>query len=373
VLTLALALALAAMGLVQAEPTPDAIAELYRSSCAPCHGERGDGKGPAAALLDPAPRDFTRGEYRIVSTWDGVPTESDVAETIARGMPGSAMPPWGHLDRTVIDALARRIMAFSRRPLTVEPNAEPELPGESGRGVLLIPPRPADSGADGRARGAKLYAEGCAPCHGATGRGDGKLQQHDSAGRPTVPRDLTRGLLKGPTDAESVYRRIVLGLPGSPMPQSAYLHGDDGWWLTDHVLSLSTPEQREEQALRRQSLAPGRAARLRFMPLRWTRETEARVATVETTRDGAKLGVRVTVEGAPGGSELLLWTGHGPNPPLPGLGEDPHTGVVASATLTRSGARLAVALDAGDALLALGLLEPAGRSITVWHELGTAP
>ena len=32
--------------------------KLYEQNCMPCHGPKGDGKGPAGALLKPPPRDF---------------------------------------------------------------------------------------------------------------------------------------------------------------------------------------------------------------------------------------------------------------------------------------------------------------------------
>jgi ABC-type transport system involved in multi-copper enzyme maturation permease subunit/mono/diheme cytochrome c family protein len=37
--------------------------ELYASTCAPCHGAKGHGDGPAAANLNPKPRDHSNGEY----------------------------------------------------------------------------------------------------------------------------------------------------------------------------------------------------------------------------------------------------------------------------------------------------------------------
>jgi hypothetical protein len=47
-----------------------------------------------------------KARYRLVSTWEGVPTDEDLYRTISRGMPGSAMPSWAHLPeifRTTIE------------------------------------------------------------------------------------------------------------------------------------------------------------------------------------------------------------------------------------------------------------------------------
>ena len=71
--------------------------QLYGQQCAACHGPSGRGDGEAAYLLYPKPRDFVAARYRLVSTWERVPTDQDLYDTITRGMPGSAMPSWGHL------------------------------------------------------------------------------------------------------------------------------------------------------------------------------------------------------------------------------------------------------------------------------------
>ncbi|HEX9637640.1 MAG TPA: c-type cytochrome, partial [Acidobacteriota bacterium] len=80
----------------QAPPLAPELLELgratYQKQCAACHGAEGRGDGDAAYLLYPKPRDFTAGRYRLVSTWERVPTDQDLFSTISRGMPGSAMP-----------------------------------------------------------------------------------------------------------------------------------------------------------------------------------------------------------------------------------------------------------------------------------------
>ena len=39
--------------------------------CVGCHGVNGDGKGPAAAYLDPRPRKLASGRYKIRTTRSG--------------------------------------------------------------------------------------------------------------------------------------------------------------------------------------------------------------------------------------------------------------------------------------------------------------
>ncbi len=87
-------------GAVQAqEPArPDELKAgkfIYERSCAICHGPRGAGDGLAAAQLDPAPRDFTRGLFKFRSTPSGtMPTLEDLARTVTHGVTGTAMNQW---------------------------------------------------------------------------------------------------------------------------------------------------------------------------------------------------------------------------------------------------------------------------------------
>jgi cytochrome c oxidase cbb3-type subunit 2 len=89
---------------------------VFERNCAPCHGLKGDGQGPAAYLLYPKPRDFLAARYRLVSTWDSAPMDADIFQTISRGMPGSAMPSWAHLTEEARWALVHYVKAFSKNP-----------------------------------------------------------------------------------------------------------------------------------------------------------------------------------------------------------------------------------------------------------------
>jgi mono/diheme cytochrome c family protein len=285
----------------------------FDKECAACHGPAGNGEGEAAYLLYPRPRDFTTGQFRIISTWDGVPTDEDLFRTISRGMPGSAMPSWAHLPEDTRWGLVHYVKSFSKFPLTVKAAREPDKFGSNGAGAIAVPPEPAyDETAQSRAP--QLFAKGCAPCHGPTARGDGTQKQVDSKGYPTRPRDLTLGVFKGSPEPAEVYRRVVAGLPGSPMPQSGYLQGNDAWHLAHFVRSLSSDDQRAKVEMKRFRLVAKRVAalpaspdsgvwrstpavNLHMMPL-WWRTDRPEEITVKALHDGQRLAMLLKWEDA---------------------------------------------------------------------------
>ena len=75
--------------------------------CAPCHGDRGRGDGPAAAAFNPPPSDFTNPEGL------GKLTDEEVAEIITRGR--TSMPAFGAiLDEGALTALVAYLRELSR-------------------------------------------------------------------------------------------------------------------------------------------------------------------------------------------------------------------------------------------------------------------
>src|SRR5262249_24475541 len=71
---------------------------VYDQHCAACHGQNGDGSGPASVWLFPRPRNFSAGLFKIQSTPAGsLPTDEDLFQTITGGMPGSSMPSFTYL------------------------------------------------------------------------------------------------------------------------------------------------------------------------------------------------------------------------------------------------------------------------------------
>ncbi len=63
-------------------------AELYAANCAICHGENGEGDGPAAANLPKPPANLHADHVQVNS--DGA-----LFFTITHGVPDSPMPGWG--------------------------------------------------------------------------------------------------------------------------------------------------------------------------------------------------------------------------------------------------------------------------------------
>ena len=63
-------------------------ADLYARHCAACHGETGDGRGPASRHLFPRPRDLRNDRSALVSTLNTVPTQADLEKVLADGDAG---------------------------------------------------------------------------------------------------------------------------------------------------------------------------------------------------------------------------------------------------------------------------------------------
>src|SRR5262245_10268429 len=56
---------------------------VYEKWCAQCHGETGEGNGPAAHYMYPRPRDFVAALYQVRSTASGaLPTDDDIMHAI---------------------------------------------------------------------------------------------------------------------------------------------------------------------------------------------------------------------------------------------------------------------------------------------------
>ncbi|MCG8590019.1 MAG: cytochrome c [Proteobacteria bacterium] len=88
---------------------------LFDANCSSCHGMTGKGDGPVGAALDPKPRDFSAGDFKLDADKDGKSgTDADLAAIIKQGagaFGGSPlMAPWP----TLSDAEVANVIAYVR-------------------------------------------------------------------------------------------------------------------------------------------------------------------------------------------------------------------------------------------------------------------
>ncbi len=236
-------LAVAGAGSAQAaDPRVAGGRAVYERYCTGCHGERGDGRGPAADMLLVKPRDFTKGLFKFRSTANGsLPTDDDLLRTITNGVYRTSMPEWTLLPERERRALVAYVKTFY--PAWDERGAGPVVP---------MPPRPAFVGTpESVTRGRELYELlECTACHGARGQGDGPSAQGleaDAWGNPQKPFNFTKGRLKSGGAPEDIYRTFMTGLNGTAMPSYGEIFADpdgehiregDAWNLVSYILSL---------------------------------------------------------------------------------------------------------------------------------------
>lgn len=221
-----------------APATPEAIAagkKIYERRCLPCHGATGAGDGPAADTMDPRPRDFTKGKFKIRSTvHKALPTDEDLYRVISRGIPGSGMPAWKSLlsedERLQVIAYIKTLApAFSD-------GTKPEM----------IPVGPVPAATEQMLKnGQEMFEKVCFVCHGKAGRGNGPLAvaTQDDWGNPLYPRNLTKSwTYKGGNDVKDIFLRVSGSLNGTPMPAfMATLSEEERWALAHYVKSLQKP------------------------------------------------------------------------------------------------------------------------------------
>jgi mono/diheme cytochrome c family protein len=214
--------------------SPDGKA-LYERFCISCHGEHGDGHGYSAQWLDPRPRDFTRGVFKCRSTpSSSIPLDADLLRTLRTGLPHTNMVSFKVLGEPQLLALIEYIKGFSPRFKEEQPIAPiPEVP------------EPPDDEAS-RKKGLVVWnAQGCANCHGQTGRGDGPSVATlvDDWGYPARPFDFTASPRRKCGDTpKDLYRTFLSGIAGSPMPSYIdTITPEEAWHLVHYLQTLHAP------------------------------------------------------------------------------------------------------------------------------------
>lgn len=171
------------LGAAHAAASPDG-AHLYAQNCAVCHGEAGTG-GVGVPLALPSFQASVDNAY--------------LRETIRRGRPGRVMPAFSRLNDAEIDALVGHIRSWQKD--------QPVPTFSAARGV-----------GDAR-KGAALFAQHCAACHGDHGQGGHGTGVTFSRPRalPIIAPALNNpGFLAAATDAQ-IKTTLLHGRAGTPM------------------------------------------------------------------------------------------------------------------------------------------------------------
>jgi mono/diheme cytochrome c family protein len=233
---------------------------IYTRYCVRCHGEHGDGNGPAAPGMWPPPRDFRSARFKFAGIEDrGLPADDELVRIIRGGLHGSAMLGWD-LSRDEARAAAHYIKTFSppgrgfRNPrLAVKP---PIIPPDPHRTTGAKP--------DLLDRGSRLYHSvfQCAQCHPsyataadfdrwgvAPPRAEAPAlpvpKWSDGYQSVLLPPDFRRHPMRsvrvddtGAANPDDLYRVIAYGLQG-PMPGYGHLDHDDIWAVVHYVKSVA--------------------------------------------------------------------------------------------------------------------------------------
>lgn len=225
---------------------------------------------PSATVSEPsvagAPRPLSTRLRRAVALLDYV--ASDYAHAI--GPNGEVLSPQEHEEQQgfVEDAarevrtdagaegepIARELDALSRDVANRSPPAAVSVRAKTLRDqiartfhVVLAPSHPPEV-----AKGAQVYAESCAACHGADGHPNLAL------GLSTKPPDFTSREDTAALTRQRIFAAATYGVPNTAMPAfEEGLSDDDRWNVAEYVLSLGP---HEAVAAAPQSLGPTRSA-----------------------------------------------------------------------------------------------------------------
>jgi len=228
----------------------------YVLHCRACHGDKGDGKGPAALGVRPPPRDFTLGSFKFGAVPGGtLPNDDDLVRVVRFGLHGTAMRAWDGVPEKNLLAIIQYVKTFS-------PRWKDEEPGEP----IVPTPDPWQNEAAAVDRGRAVYhgVAQCLSCHPSfapkryiyeiskqlTGKGNtqfrtdmyGSELTKSEYGVKLLPPDFSRTELRSVRpdhQLEDLYRVIVSGVGGTAMPTwRGALPEEDLWALVHFVDSL---------------------------------------------------------------------------------------------------------------------------------------
>jgi putative heme-binding domain-containing protein len=200
----------------------EAGARLYGAHCSACHGPEGD----TVATVD-----LRRGQFRLGNT------DEDLARTITRGIPGTAMPPnsFRPAELSALIAYIRSMREFGARAVTI---------GDAATGRALF-----DS-------------KGCGSCHRVFGRGSRFAADLSDIGSIRSGDALQRALLDF-SGSVTPQRRFVRAVTTDGRVVSGRRLNEDSFTVQllddkDRLVSLTKADLREYKVFRATPVAAGK-------------------------------------------------------------------------------------------------------------------
>lgn len=84
--------------------------DAFAMNCSSCHGDNGSGDGPAAASLNPKPRNFKA----PAAEWKNGNTEEGILKTLNNGVPGTGMVSYKSLGADNLKEIAKYVKHLTK-------------------------------------------------------------------------------------------------------------------------------------------------------------------------------------------------------------------------------------------------------------------
>ncbi|VGO12106.1 hypothetical protein PDESU_00656 [Pontiella desulfatans] len=190
--------------------------KLYDTYCVSCHGDDLNGRGKLAPMLDPLPRDFSKG--RFVSSY-----ETRFTDSIMEGVGGTSMPAWknilsdeqvGTLVAFIKEKSHAAEKSYTRMQVALPKTGDLERLDFKGKGTLLEAGDPEE--------GFEAFQKYCTSCHGklANGKGPNAYTLVHPLPRNLINQDFMNQVA---VSDERLYQSILLGVPDTSMPPHDHL------------------------------------------------------------------------------------------------------------------------------------------------------
>jgi mono/diheme cytochrome c family protein len=122
------------------EPSAELVARgktLFEKNCAQCHGPLGHGDGPAAATMNPKPRNFSGSEE-----WKNGPDMPGIFKTVSGGISGTSMSSFDYFPKKDRMALVHYVQSLAfPQPKAASPEAMRALAAQLASAGETVPNR----------------------------------------------------------------------------------------------------------------------------------------------------------------------------------------------------------------------------------------